>query len=150
MDHFLSPPIHQRDNSLIIQLRSSRLHSISPSLPGTTPDRYATNEPLLSLTPRAHEQLPQEPKQLCDSRLRNLRISRWTDVEIDDALAARCISLYLETDHPLLGYFDSDLFISDLAPAQQGARDDRQRAYQHCSPLLVNALLYWACVRMLL
>ncbi|RFU80368.1 n-terminal fungal transcription regulatory domain-containing [Trichoderma arundinaceum] len=72
---------------------------------------------------------------LCDSRLRQLDISHWTHVPISNEVAARAISLYLETDHPFLGYFDPGLFISDLT----GPKSD------YCSPILVNALLYWAC-----
>lgn len=73
---------------------------------------------------------------LCDSRLEGLDIQQWTSVAISGDLAARCISLYLETDHPLLCHFDSDLFVSDLTTGRT----------QYCSSLLVNALLYWACV----
>lgn len=75
-------------------------------------------------------------RRLCDSRLNKLEIMHWTDVDIDNDLAARCISLYLETDHPLLGLFDPDLFVEQLISGQE----------QFCSALLVNALLYWACV----
>ncbi|KAF4508846.1 hypothetical protein G6O67_005177 [Ophiocordyceps sinensis] len=64
-----------------------------------------------------------------------LNINRWTNVNIDNYMAAKCISLYLETDHPLLGHFDPELFVSHLT-AGQG---------EFCSSLLVNALLYWAC-----
>lgn len=77
--------------------------------------------------------------KLCDSRLEELDIQFWTDVSIDNDTAARCISLYLETDHPLLGHFDPELFVLDLVSCQD----------QYCSSLLVNALLYWACVSIL-
>ncbi|KAL7933902.1 N-terminal fungal transcription regulatory domain-containing protein [Trichoderma chlorosporum] len=72
---------------------------------------------------------------LCDSRLYQLNISHWTNIPISNEAAARAISLYLETDHPLLGYFDPDLFVSDLIDLK----------HDYCSPMLVNALLYWAC-----
>ncbi|KAJ4863569.1 fungal zn(2)-Cys(6) binuclear cluster domain-containing protein [Trichoderma breve] len=72
---------------------------------------------------------------LCDSRLFQLNISHWTNVPISNEAAARAISLYLETDHPLLGYFDPNLFVSDLVNLK----------HDYCSPMLVNALLYWAC-----
>lgn len=73
---------------------------------------------------------------LCDERLRDLKISYWTDVSVTDDYAARVISLYLVTDHPLLGVFDPHLFISDLVGQRQ----------TYCSRLLVNALMYWGCV----
>ncbi|EFY84822.1 hypothetical protein MAC_09144 [Metarhizium acridum CQMa 102] len=51
---------------------------------------------------------------LCDARLNKLEIGNWTHVPITNPVAARAISIYLETDHPLLGYFDPSLFVSDL------------------------------------
>ncbi|KAK2593871.1 hypothetical protein QQS21_008421 [Conoideocrella luteorostrata] len=82
-----------------------------------------------------HQEPHEKFHQLCDSRLHKLNIHYWTNVDIDNDLAAKCISLYLETDHPLLGHFDPDLFVSDLVSEQS----------EHCSSLLVNSLLYWAC-----
>ena len=79
------------------------------------------------------------PRKLCDPRLRELNIRKWTNVDIDDEMAASCISLYLETDHPLLGHFDPELFVSHLVSGRT----------KYCSSLLVNALLYWACVSLL-
>ncbi|KHN96822.1 uncharacterized protein MAM_05378 [Metarhizium album ARSEF 1941] len=72
---------------------------------------------------------------LCDSRLAKLNITEWTDVSVTSELAAHAISLYLETDHPLLGFFEPDLFIRDLVNG----------GTVYCSSLLVNSLLYWAC-----
>ncbi|PFH61554.1 hypothetical protein XA68_16977 [Ophiocordyceps unilateralis] len=71
----------------------------------------------------------------CDDRLHFLNIRHWTPVPIPNGVAARAISLYLETDHPLLGNFDPDLFLADLTSAKT----------DYCSSVLVNALLYWAC-----
>lgn len=73
----------------------------------------------------------------CDDRLRQLRIGYWTSVPISDESAASVISLYLTLDHPLHGFFDADLFLTDLV-------DHRLR---FCSPILVSALLHLACVR---
>ncbi|KAF3073981.1 hypothetical protein CFAM422_003482 [Trichoderma lentiforme] len=84
-----------------------------------------------------HEALPEavpEPP-LCDSRLAQLDISNWTNVMTSNEYAARAISLYLETDHPLLGFFEPNLFVSSLTAGKT----------DYCSPMLVNALLYWAC-----
>ncbi|KAK8073791.1 hypothetical protein PG994_004690 [Apiospora phragmitis] len=72
-------------------------------------------------------------RDYCDNRLAELSISAWTTVQVSDELAARIISLYLKTDHPMLGMFDPDLFVSDLVTQQR----------RFCSSLLVNALLYW-------
>ncbi|KAK1689888.1 hypothetical protein BDP55DRAFT_651927 [Colletotrichum godetiae] len=70
---------------------------------------------------------------LCDSRLHQLDISFWTAVSVANDLAARIISVYLTTDHPLLCIFDPDSFISDLVSHQT----------TNCSRLLVNTVLYW-------
>lgn len=75
-------------------------------------------------------------RDYCDDRLSGLHIAAWTTVQVSNELAARIISLYLKTDHPLLGTFDPDLFVSDLITQQK----------RFCSSLLVNALLYWGTV----
>jgi len=75
-------------------------------------------------------------RDFCDDRLSGLHIAAWTTVQVSNELAARIISLYLKTDHPLLGTFDPDLFVSDLINQQE----------RFCSSLLVNALLYWGTV----
>ncbi|KAH0497710.1 hypothetical protein TgHK011_004996 [Trichoderma gracile] len=72
---------------------------------------------------------------LCDDRLHQLDISHWTNAPISNKSAARAISMYLETDHPLLGFFEPNLFVSDLI----------NHKHDYCSPMLVNSLLYWAC-----
>ncbi|XP_044716408.1 fungal zn(2)-Cys(6) binuclear cluster domain-containing protein [Hirsutella rhossiliensis] len=97
----------------------------APTLPGPQPG---------NLTPTTESQEPKVSPQLCDPRLRELNIRLWTNVNIDNYMAAKCISLYLETDHPLLGHFDPELFVSHLISGQ----------VEFCSSLLVNALLYWA------
>lgn len=79
---------------------------------------------------------PSDTAPLCDPRLEQLDIGFWTSVPLESSLASRAISLYLVTDHPLLGIFEPSLFVSDLV----NHRTD------FCSPALVNALLYWACV----
>ncbi|KAK7937547.1 uncharacterized protein PG986_014415 [Apiospora aurea] len=80
------------------------------------------------------QQLPKRGK-FCDERIRSLDIGSWTKVPIPSEHAAKIISLYIETDHPLLGTFDPDLFISDLVRYRN----------TFCSSLMVNALLYWGC-----
>ena len=79
---------------------------------------------------------PSSPYNLCDDRLHQLQIDKWTNVSINDSLAARAISLYLETDHPVLGLFDADLFLDGLISGETN----------FCSSLLVTAVLCWACV----
>ncbi|KAM0277777.1 hypothetical protein ACHAQH_005570 [Verticillium albo-atrum] len=70
---------------------------------------------------------------LCDERLRDLDMSYWTNIPLSNEFAINVISLYLRTDHPLLGMFDPDLFVSDLVRHRE----------QFCTRFLVHALMYW-------
>ncbi|KAM0717809.1 hypothetical protein Q7P37_006141 [Cladosporium fusiforme] len=72
----------------------------------------------------------------CDPRLTDIRIDRWTPVAVQDSDAARLVSIYLQTDHPIIAPFDADLFVEDLVAG----------AESFCSSLLVNSVLYWACL----
>jgi hypothetical protein len=65
-----------------------------------------------------------------------LRIRYWTTVPIPDGLAAQIIVAYCRVEHPIYGFFDLELFLSDLLSLR----------LQFCSPLLVNAILYWGSV----
>jgi len=63
-------------------------------------------------------------------------MKNWTDVSIDNELAASIISFYIEIDYQTLPLFNLDLFLEDLV---------ENRSF-FCSSLLVNALFSWACV----
>lgn len=60
----------------------------------------------------------------------------WTRVPISDELAARVISSYLSREHPILGLFDADLFVTDLV----------ERRLRFCTPFLLCTLMCYACV----
>lgn len=79
---------------------------------------------------------PKPPPQYIDPRLSALNMETWTNVSITNEFAAGAISLYLETDHPVLGLFDADLFVDSLV---RGSRE-------FCSPFLVSSLLAYASV----
>lgn len=96
----------------------------------------APRQPLASEQGQGQRFAPASWTVLCDSRLELLDISSWSQVAITSERAAALISLYLETDHPTLGFFDADLFLADLIHVRM----------RHCSPLLVSAILSWACV----
>ncbi|KAI1170406.1 hypothetical protein F4777DRAFT_583947 [Nemania sp. FL0916] len=70
--------------------------------------------------------------KLCDERLRTLPVGFWTDLDISGDLAARVLSLYITTDHPLLGLFNAQLLLEDLL---------YQRT-QFCSKFLFHAVMY--------
>jgi len=71
-----------------------------------------------------------------DPRLSLLDLQYWTAVPIPKTLAAQAISFYLVNEHPVLCFFDPDLLVRDLVSGGKA----------FCSPLLVSALLAWACV----
>jgi hypothetical protein len=74
--------------------------------------------------------------QYVDFRLTHLHVNYWTQIPIGNDFAARVLSHYLESDHPLWGCFDADLFLSDLVDHKLNA----------CSPFLFHALMAHACV----
>ncbi|KAH6643025.1 nitrate assimilation regulatory protein nirA [Boeremia exigua] len=78
---------------------------------------------------------PSDPYTYCDPRLENLSVGYWTRIPIDDELAARAISHFLTTDHPVLGLFDADLFIRDLV----------NQGLNHCSSFLFHSVMSLAC-----
>ncbi|KAI1116659.1 hypothetical protein F5Y14DRAFT_406146 [Nemania sp. NC0429] len=78
---------------------------------------------------------PTEAIQYCDERLAYLQADFWADVAVSNDFTARAISLYMHTDHPLLGLFDTELFITDLV----------ERQTRFCSRFLFHALMYLAC-----
>lgn len=91
------------------------------------PNPFPAHDPTQSLAPTLSS---------CDERLEELNIGFWTSVPIASDLAAKVISLYLETDHPLLGPFDPTLFMEDLVQCRT----------KYCSKLLVSTIMYWSCV----
>ncbi|PWI64680.1 hypothetical protein PCL_08689 [Purpureocillium lilacinum] len=113
-------------NSVASALSSSSAVA-SSSTSGTKPQTTTA-----ALSPQSD---PAASTVYCDSRLALLDISCWTALAITNELAAALLSLYLETDHPTLGFFDADLFLTDLI----------ERRVRYCSPLLVSAVLSWAC-----
>jgi len=95
---------------------------------------HTTDPALSSATPQPYNASP-----YFDARLERIKIGNWTTVPVTDAAAARVLSLYLATDHCIVGFFDADLFLNALVSGDR----------RFCSPLLVNALLSWACVCLL-
>ena len=103
--------------------------------------RILPKKPLESLTGRA-TQLPSRATAAdlhgyADPRLALLDVRPWTTIRIPDSFAAQAISFYLLNEHPVLAFFDADLFIRDLVSGGES----------FCSPLLLSSLLAWAFVR---
>jgi len=109
--------------------------SLAPSTPISTPPLSSPSLSAVSST----DSPPSPPQQIngfCDARLDRLQINFWTKVPITDDLAASAISFYLENDHPIMGVFDPDLFLTDLV----------EHRLTFCSPFLVTSILHLACV----
>ncbi|KAI8627221.1 hypothetical protein F5Y19DRAFT_477790 [Xylariaceae sp. FL1651] len=103
--------------------------------PATPPPGIDADSAIKLFRAKGHLTAPLPVQHFCDDRLRSLQIGFWTDVPVTNDFAARVLSLYLTTDHPLLGVFDPQRFIADLVGQQQ----------TFCSRFLVHALLYWGC-----
>nr|POE94324.1 nitrogen assimilation transcription factor nit-4 [Quercus suber] len=104
--------------------------------PSSVPWPYLSDRPLLESGVRPDTYSNDLPSALgsYDERLRLLRIDYWTTVPVPSELAAQVLSTYLRVEHPIYSFFDPDLFLGDLIANE----------IQYCSPLLVNALLFWA------
>ncbi|UPK90465.1 hypothetical protein LCI18_001400 [Fusarium solani-melongenae] len=119
------PPLRSAESDILNESSSSAVESSARFDPEETNsfDTYA------SLANPSHVTPPP------DRRLAKLDMSFWTAVPIPNDLAAKVLLLYLETDHPLLGTFDPDLFLDDLANCRS----------RYCTSALVSALMYWGC-----
>ncbi|KAF5601626.1 nitrogen assimilation transcription factor nit-4 [Fusarium pseudocircinatum] len=131
--HSLAFPALQTLESSILKKffsvsRSSSSTQNDKNTPTTNSDSnpFPAHDPTQSLEPTLSS---------CDERLEELKIGFWTSVPIASSLAAKVISLYLETDHPLLGPFDPTLFMEDLVHCRT----------KYCSKLLVSTVMYWSC-----
>ncbi|KAM0495864.1 hypothetical protein ACHAP8_007774 [Fusarium lateritium] len=110
--------------------------SISPFSPldfsGRQPVTPTTSESFSTPSDTAGDSSQQS---YIDQRLEGLQIWQWTSVPIPETLAEQTISFYLTNEHPMLAFFDANLFIRDLVSG--GGR--------FCSPVLVSSLLAWSC-----
>lgn len=82
---------------------------------------------------------PYHVAKLVDPRLGMADVTRWTQVTTDNKLFVSMLSAYLLQEYPGLPVFHKDTFLQALV--------DGDRRF--CSPLLVNALMAEACVRLI-
>ncbi|KAF5238407.1 hypothetical protein FAUST_5464 [Fusarium austroamericanum] len=117
-------------------LTSSEVTSISPfsdiDFSGRQPATPTTSESFSTPSDTTGDSSQQS---YIDHRLEGLQIWQWTSVPIPETLAEQTISFYLSNEHPLLAFFDANLFVRDFVAG--GGR--------FCSPVLVSALLAWSC-----
>jgi len=77
---------------------------------------------------------------LCDIPIVKVPARPWTSVTTDDDFVSHLISVYLTWWNPYYRSIDPDLFVRDMAAGDLSC--------SFCSPLLVNAVLVLACVRL--
>ncbi|USW53339.1 hypothetical protein Slin15195_G066580 [Septoria linicola] len=79
---------------------------------------------------------PRQPSTFYDVDLANVDFKYWTLVSAEPEFYAMILPLYFEAGHAFAGFFDSQLFLGDLVAHKP----------RYCSSLLVNAVLYIACL----
>lgn len=79
---------------------------------------------------------PHHAAEIVEPLLDRVCAKDWTTIVADDGLFRRLISVYLLHQHLTFYQFNKDLFLEDMAA----------RRTMFCSPLLVNAVLAFACV----
>ena len=87
--HAVYPPLAKSDPGLLDTNPYQDLISTADSTEAGSIDGETSNRPR------------GDSVNLCDPRLHALDVAQWTSVDIASDLAAKCISLYLTTDHPL-------------------------------------------------
>lgn len=84
-----------------------------------------------SLSDNVIYDVPYGGTTLVEPGLTDVKISRWTCVAADESMLTELLSLYFHHGYPFFHFFHKDLFLADLKTGRK----------QHCSSLLVNALL---------
>ncbi|KAF2972120.1 hypothetical protein GQX73_g1422 [Xylaria multiplex] len=113
----------------IVLARSSLLR---PTPPGPSFVALSLGETTIpQATPLEYPEPLDKPVEYCDERLQYLQVGFWTNINVSNDFAAKVISAYIITDHPLLGLFDSHLFIDDLVGQKTN----------YCSRFLFHALM---------
>ncbi|KAI0455229.1 hypothetical protein F5B21DRAFT_514133 [Xylaria acuta] len=130
----IDPGILARSDLLRPKLPASlALHSyVSGSL---NPRTFHADTVNPSAVPPGFFEPVEQPVDYYDERLQYLQVDFWTHMRVSNNFAASVISLYMRTDHPLLGLFNTDLFINDLV----------SKRTNYCSRFLFNALMYLGC-----
>ncbi len=83
---------------------------------------------------------PRQASKICHVDLANVDFAYWTCVAAEQDFFAMILPLYFEAAHAFAGFFDAQLFLDDLVAGKE----------RHCSRLLVNAVLYTACMSLIL
>ncbi|KAI0168839.1 hypothetical protein GGR52DRAFT_493079 [Hypoxylon sp. FL1284] len=127
------PPLSPIDAS---ELASSNL--LRPVRSSAAGDKADLSSPIKSITTDRQFILPINAREKIgyyDASLHALRVEFWTDIPVTNDFAAQVISLYIATDHPVLGLFHPDLLVADLVSCRN----------KFCSRFLFHALMYLGC-----
>jgi hypothetical protein len=82
--------------------------------------------------------IPYHTAELVDPVIASIKPSAWTLVCSDDTLMRELLRVYFLSEYQSLPIFHKDYFLQDMAHGR----------HENCSPLLVHAVLAWACVRL--
>ncbi|ESU09854.1 hypothetical protein FGSG_12447 [Fusarium graminearum PH-1] len=118
-------------NSLIYQTATLYSYENGPEL--TSPSGFTD---LVSEEQRSMYLKPFHAAQVIEPLLNDAKISSWTSVSKDDVLMRDLLRVMFRCEYQFTAAFQKDLFLQDLV----AGRED------FCSPLLVNAVLAYACV----
>ena len=128
-------------NSKILEAASHRnLLSMANELAGAEPEPRILPD-INSMTYQSQYTTPFHAAILIEPRLEAAKPSEWTTVCKDDALLRKLLAAFFTHEYHLCPAFHKDYFLEDMA-AEPGNRTK----LLHCSPLLVNAVLAYACV----
>lgn len=129
-------------NSLIYEATSQRvLDSQTPVSAAMEPNQRIFPAEYASSEYRSEYVRPYHAAVLVEPRLRSVKPSEWTTVCKDDALLRELLTAYFTHEYHLWPAFQKDCFLEDMAKP----RADNSKT-PSCSPLLVNAILAYACV----
>ena len=128
-------------NSKILEAASHRnLLPMANELAGAEPELRILPD-INSMTYQSQYTTPFHAAILIEPRLEAAKPSEWTTVCKDDPLLRKLLAAFFTHEYHLCPAFHKDYFLEDMA-AEPGNRDK----LLHCSPLLVNAVLAYACV----
>ncbi|KAF9691989.1 hypothetical protein EKO04_009947 [Ascochyta lentis] len=121
----------------LVMLHPTAYPALVPPNPSSIASASLIREPISDANTSSSNTSPPplESHTYCDPRLERLSVKYWTRIPIDDRLAARALSHFIQVDHPILGFFDADLFLRDLV----------EQRLNFCSSFLFSSLMSFAC-----
>ena len=128
-------PYKARMPTSLLAPNNPYLHSLVYEAAFSTPEQKALPSPADEKY-RAQYFRPLLAAEIVDPRLDSVKPSRWTNVSTDDDLMKQILRAYLLSEYSWWTFFHKDHFLDDMVRGSD----------RFCSPLLVNAVLAFACV----